>query len=115
MASGASAGLHTDNQPELKCARLGADPRDFNLNFFINLTRGCAASFDATAWRYITSHHFHSFFNDSMMTFWMTFCSFVYDLFTTLLVSYKEEEYGYSSSQTEKPARDCRGDNVFSF
>jgi hypothetical protein len=69
MASGAAPGLHTGNQPELKCARLGVDPWDFNLNFFINLTRGCATSFDATAWRYKTSHHFHGFINDSMMTF----------------------------------------------
>src|SRR5215813_14748954 len=41
------------------CARLGADPWDFNLNFFINLPRSCAMSFDATEWRYKTSHHFH--------------------------------------------------------
>jgi len=69
MGGGAAPGLRADNQPELKRARLGADPWDFNLNFFINLTRGCATSFDATAWRYKTSHHFHGFFNDSMMAF----------------------------------------------
>jgi hypothetical protein len=111
MSGGSAPGLRADNQPELKCARLVADPRDFSLNLFINLTPSCATSFDATAWPYKTSHHFHDYFNDSMMAF----CSFVYDFFTTLLLSYKEEENGYSSSQTEKPARDCRGDNGFSF
>jgi hypothetical protein len=69
MAGGSAPGLRADNQPELKCARLGADPSDFNLNFFINITRGCATSSDAKAWRYKTSHHFHGSINGSMMTF----------------------------------------------
>jgi hypothetical protein len=53
----------------LKCARLGADPWDFNLYFFINLPRNCAMMFGVTAWRYKGSRNFHGFFNGSMMTF----------------------------------------------
>jgi hypothetical protein len=54
---------------KLKCARLGADPRDFNLNFFINLSRSSAMSFGATVWRRKPSNYFHSFFNDFVNTF----------------------------------------------
>jgi hypothetical protein len=58
---------------KLKCARLGADLRNFNLNIFINLPRSCAISFDVTVWRYKPSPYFHGFFNDSMMTFDLSF------------------------------------------
>jgi hypothetical protein len=55
---------------KLKCARLGADLRNFNLNLFINLTRSCATSFDATPWRYKPSTISTAFLTThSMMTF----------------------------------------------
>jgi len=52
---------------KLKCARLGADLRNFYLNIFINLTRSCAMSFDARVWRY-NPLLFPRLFYDSRMT-----------------------------------------------
>jgi hypothetical protein len=54
---------------KLKRAGPGADPRDFNLNFFINLPRSSAMSFDTAVWRCKPSDYFRSIFNDFVNTF----------------------------------------------